>query len=118
MGGHVVLSVKFLMTHGARIGLTLEVGCHVVPVEVGGVGVGVVAHLAAVVVPVLDAEAAYTDGGGGLGRGVEAEAVLVEVGQLCLHLLLELVGHQVGRGTGGPRLGVHAESGAARHLNR
>jgi len=64
VGSHVVLAVKFLVTHGARVGLALEVGGDIVPVEVGGVGVRVVAHLAPVIVPVLDAEAADTDGCG------------------------------------------------------
>ena len=98
MSRHIVLPVELLVADAAGIGLALQVGGHVVAVKVGGMRVRVVAHLAAVRVAVLDAEAADADGGGRLGAGAEAEAILVEVGQLGLHLLLELVGHQVGRG--------------------
>lgn len=93
-------------------------GGDVVPVKVGRVGVRVVAHLAAVGVPVLDAEAADTDGRGGVRRRVEAEAALVEAGQLGLHLLLELVGHQVGGGAGRAGLGVQAQARTRGHLDR
>jgi len=90
---HVVLSVELLLAHGARVGLALEVGGDVVPVEVGGMGVGVVADLAAVGVTVLDAEAADADGRGSVPAHPADAAGLVKVGQLRLNLLLELVGH-------------------------
>jgi len=67
---------------------------HVVPVEVAGVGVGVVAHLAAVGVSILYAKAANADGIGAVV--VVGPGLGVQTGQLCLYFLLELVGHQVG----------------------
>ena len=48
MGGHVVLPVELFMTNFAGVGVPLEVGRHVVPVEVAGVGVGVIANFTAV----------------------------------------------------------------------
>lgn len=48
---------------------------HIVPVEVAGVGVGVIAHLASVGGSVLDTEAAYTDG----VVGVEPHSAVVGV---------------------------------------
>ena len=118
MGRHVVLAVELLLADGAGVGLALKVGGHVVPVEVGRVGVGVVAHLAPVRVAVLDAEAADADGRGRVGGGRQAATsataagsggVLIKVCQLGLNLLLELVGHEVGRRTGCVR--VKAEAG-------
>ena len=59
---HVVLPVELLVAHGAGVGLAVQVGGDVVTVEVGRVGVRVVAHLAAVGVAIQDAEAADADG--------------------------------------------------------
>ncbi len=83
---HVVLPVELLRADGARVGLAVQVGGDVVAVEVGRVGVGVVAHLAAVGVALLHAEAPDADrvallgslgrrGGGGGGRGCLGRAV-------------------------------------------
>ena len=63
---HVVLPVELLVTHSARVGLALEVGGDVVPVEVAWVGVGIVTHLTSVCIPVLYAETADRDGRGRL----------------------------------------------------
>ena len=113
---HVVLPVELLMTHLARVGVPVQVGGDVVPVEVAGVGVRVVAHLAAVRVlwwPLVDAEAADADGVGGVLGGAEAAAVVgVEVGQLRLDLLLHLEVHQVWAGAGGAGLRVNTAPGA------
>ena len=113
---HVVLPVELLVTHSARVGLALEVGGDVVPVEVAWMCVRVVAHLAAVRVlwwPLVDAEAADADGVGGVLGGAEAAAVVgVEVGQLRLNLLLHLEVHQVWAGAGGAGLRVNTAPGA------
>ena len=61
MSRHVVFPVELLVADGARVGLALQVSGDIVPMEVARMGVRVVAHLAAVRVPVLDAEAAYAD---------------------------------------------------------
>jgi len=108
--GHVVLPVELLVADSARVGLALQVGGHVVAVEVAGVRVGVVAHLAPVRVSILDAEAPYGDGRGGVG-GAGQEALRGRLGvqtrQLALDLLLHLVAHEIGRGAGrGGRLRV------------
>ena len=73
-------------------------GGHVVPMEVAGVGVGVVAHLAAVRVlwwPLVGAETPDADGGGIISRAQAAATIGVEVCQLRLDLLLHLEIHQV-----------------------
>jgi len=105
---HVVLPVELLVADGAWVGLALEVGGDVVPVEVARVSVCIVAHLATVSVPVLDAEAADRDGGGSVRRaGQEAlrRRLCIQACQLRLDLLLHLVAHQVrGRARGGARL--------------
>ena len=62
MRRHVVLAVELLRTDAARITLAVEMSRDVMPVEVGGVGVRVVAHLAPVRRALLDAEAADADG--------------------------------------------------------
>ena len=73
MSRHVVLAVELLVADAAGVGLALQVCGDVVPVEVARVGVGVVADFAAVVVALLDAEAADGDGRGVAGRpGQEA----------------------------------------------
>ena len=104
------------MTHLARVGVPVQVGGDVVPVEVAWVGVRVIAHLAAVRVlwwPLVDAEAADADGVGGVLRRAEAAAVVgVEVGQLRLDLLLHLEVHQVWAGAGGAGLRVNTAPGA------
>jgi len=90
-------------------------GGHVVPMEVAGVGVGVVAHLAAVRVlwwPLVGAETPDADGGGIISRAQAAATIGVEVCQLRLDLLLHLEIHQVGAGAGGAGLGVQAAPGA------
>ena len=98
---HIVLSIELLVADGAGVGLPLQMRGDIVPVEVARVGVGIVAHLAAVSVAVLDAEAANADW---IGAVVAVDPGLgVQTGQLCLHLLLELVGHQV-RGRRGGRV--------------
>ena len=48
MGGHVVLPVELFMTNFAGVGVPLQVGRHVVPVEVAGMGVGIVANFTTV----------------------------------------------------------------------
>ena len=48
VGGHVVLPVELFMTNFAGVGVPLEMGGHVVPVEVAGVGVGIVANFTTV----------------------------------------------------------------------
>lgn len=64
MRGHVVFSVEFLGAHRARVGLPVQVGGDVMSVEVRGVGVGVVAHLAPVGVSLLGAVGPDADGRG------------------------------------------------------
>ena len=58
---HVVLPVELLGTDGAGVRLPVEVGGHIVPVEIGRVGVGVVADLASVGVALLGAIAPDAD---------------------------------------------------------
>ena len=121
VSGHVVLPVELFMTNFARVGVPLEVGGHVVPVEVAGVGVGVVANFTPVRVlwrPLVRAEAADADGVGALGRTQPAGVVCVEVGKFGFNFLLHLEVHQVGRGTGraGLGLGVHAPAGAGQRV--
>lgn len=101
---HIVLPVKLLMTDSAWIGLALQVCGDVVPVEVAGMRVCVVADLASVRVPILDAEAADGDWCGSVrraGKDALGCGLGIEAGQLGLYLLLHLVAHQVRRGTGG-----------------
>ena len=114
---HVVLPVELFMTNFARVGVPLQMGGYIVPVEVARVGVGVVADLTAVRVlgrSLIRAEAADADGIGSLGRAKTAGVVGVEVGKFWFDLLLHLEVHQVGRGARGARLGlgVHAQAGA------
>ena len=108
MSRHVVFPVELLVADSAWVGLALEVGGDIVPVEVAWMSVRVVAHLAAVSVPVLDAEAPDRDGGGSVGRaGQEAlrRRLCIQARQLRLDLLLHLVAHQVwGGARGGARL--------------
>jgi len=66
VSSHIILPVKLFVADSARIGFTLEVGGHVVPVEVAWVGVGIVTHLTSVCIPVLYAETADRDGRGRL----------------------------------------------------
>ena len=105
MRGHVVLPVELLGADAAGVALPVEVRGHVMPVEVGRVGIGVVAHLAAVRVALLDAEAPDGDGtvsaaahrvhhagplgrlAGGRGRGVGGSGRVVERRQLRLRVL-------------------------------
>jgi len=101
---HVVLPVELLVADGARVGLALEVSGDIVPVEVAWVSVGIVANLATVGVPILDAEAADGDRCRGIcGAGQEAlrSRLCIQAGQLRLDLLLHLVAHQVGGGARG-----------------
>ena len=58
MGGHVVLPVELFMTNFAGVGVPLEVGGHVVPVEVAGMGVGIVANFTTVRIAFLKTVAA------------------------------------------------------------
>ena len=58
VGGHVVFSVELLGADRARVRLSVQVRGHVVPVEVGGMRVRIVAHLAPVGVALLKAVAA------------------------------------------------------------
>ena len=84
MGGHVVLPVELFMTNFAGVGVPLEMGRHVVPVEVAGVGVGVIANFTAVGVlwwPFVRAETADADGIWTLGRPKTGRVVCVEVGK-------------------------------------
>jgi len=105
---HVVLPVELLLADGAWVGLALEVGGDIVPMEVARVSVCVVAHLAPVRIPVLDAEAADRDGGGSVRRASQEalrRRLCIQACQLRLNLLLHLVAHQVWRGAwGGARL--------------
>ena len=104
MSRHVVFPVELLMADGARVGLALQVGGHIVPVEVARMGVRVVAHLATVRVPVLDAEAADGDGRRRIRRSSQEalrRRLSIQACQLRLYLLLHLVAHQVGGGARG-----------------
>ena len=117
MEAHSVLSVELFMTNFAGVGVPLEVGRHVVPVEVAGVGVGIVAHFTTVGVlwwTLVRTETADADGIGTLGRTKTRGVVGVEVGKFGLDLLLHLEVHQVGAGAGRARLrlGVHTAAGA------
>ena len=117
MSRHVVLPVELFMTNFAGVGVPLEVGRHVVPVEVAGVGVGIVAHFTTVGVlwwSLVRTETADADGIGTLGRTKTRGVVGVEVGKFGLDLLLHLEVHQVGAGAGRARLrlGVHTAAGA------
>ena len=100
---HVVLPVELLMTHLARVGVPVQVGGDVVPVEVAWVGVRVVAHLAAVRVPVLDAEASDRDWRCrvcGPCQQTLRRSLCIQACQFGFNLLLHLVAHQVGRWAG------------------
>ena len=100
---HVVLPVELLVADLAGVGVPVQVSGHVVPVEVAGVGVGVVADLAAVGVlwwSLVGAEAADADGVWRLGGAQSAAGVGVEVGQFRLNLLLHLKVHQIGTWAG------------------
>ena len=69
--GHVVLPVELFMTNFAGVRVALQVGRHVVAVEITGVGVGIVANLTTVGVlwwTLVRAETANADGIGTLGR--------------------------------------------------
>ena len=104
---HVVFPVELLVADGAWVGLALQVSGDIVPMEVAGMGVRVVAHLAAVRVPVLDAEAADGDGSRRISRSRQEALrcrLSIQACQLGLNLLLHLVAHQVG---GGARGGAH-----------
>ena len=71
VSGHVVLPVELFMTNFAGVGVPLEVGRHVVPVEVAGVGVGIVANFTTVGVlwwTLVRTETANADGIRTLGR--------------------------------------------------
>ena len=70
VGSHVVLAVELLVTHATRVGLAVQVGGHVMPVEVGGVSIGIVANFAPVSVALLDTEAPDADGIGVISRGI------------------------------------------------
>jgi len=108
MSSHVVLPVELLVADSAWVGLALEMGGDVVPMEVARMSVCIVAHLAAVSVPVLDAEAADRDGGGSVRRACQEalrRRLCIQACQLRLNLLLHLVAHQVrGGARGGARL--------------
>ena len=117
VGGHVVLPVELFMTNFAGVGVPLEVGRHVVPVEVAGVGVGVVANFTTVGVlwwTLVRTETANADGIWTLGRTQTGRVVCVEVGKFGFDFLLHLKVHQVGAGArwAGLRLGVHTTAGA------
>lgn len=108
---HVVLAVELFVANFAGVGIALEVGGHIVPVKVAGVGVGIVADLAAVRVlwrTLVSAETPDTDRCWVVRRAEAPAAVGVEICQLRLDLLLHLEVHQVGTGTGGAGLRVHA----------
>ena len=101
MCGHVVLPVELFMTNFAGVGVPLEVGRHVVPVEVAGVGVGVVANFTTVGVlwwTLVRTETANADGVRALGRTKTRRVVRVEVGKFGFDFLLHLKVHQVGAG--------------------
>ena len=69
--GHVVLAVELFVADFAGVGVALEVGGDVVPVEVAGVGVGVVANFTTVGVlwwTLVCTETANADGIRTLGR--------------------------------------------------
>ena len=111
VGRHVVLAVELFVTNFAGIGIALEVGGHIVPMEIAGVGVGVVADLAAVRVlwrTLVSAETPDTNRGRIVRRAESPAAVGVEIGQLRLNFLLHLEVHQVWTGTRGAGLRVHA----------
>ena len=117
MGGHVVLPVELFMTNFAGVGVPLQVGRHVVPVEVAGMGVGIVANFTTVGVlwwTFVRTETANADGIWTLGRTQTGRVVCVEVGKFGFDFLLHLEVHQVGAGAGraGLRLGVHTAAGA------
>ena len=66
MSCHVIFSVEFLGADSARIRFSVQMCCDIVPVEVGGVRVRVVTHLASVSVPLLETVTANADGVGGV----------------------------------------------------
>lgn len=66
---HVILAIKLLGTHRAWVRLSVQVSSDIVPVEIGRMGVRVVADLASVSVSLLDAKAANADGIVVSGRG-------------------------------------------------
>ena len=107
VGRHVVLAVELFVANFAGVGIALEVGGHIVPMKVAGVGVGIVADLAAIRVlwrTLIGAETPNTDRGRVVRRAEAPAAVSVEIRQLRLNLLLHLEVHQVGTGTGGAGL--------------
>jgi len=64
VSSHVVFAVELLGANCARIRLPVQMGCDVMPMKVGGVSVGVVAHFAPVGVALLDTVTPDADGGG------------------------------------------------------
>ena len=48
VSGHVVFSIEFLVANLAGIGVPLQMGRDIVSVKVAWVGIGVVAHFAAI----------------------------------------------------------------------
>ena len=114
---HVVLAVELFVADFAGVGVALEVGGDVVPVEVAGVGVGVVAHLATVRVlwwTFVDAETSNADRVWRLGGAQSTCRSGVKICEFGFNLLLHLEVHQVGAGAGraGLRLGVNTAAGA------
>ena len=109
--GHVVLAVELFVADFAGVWVALEVGGDVVPVEVAGVGVGVVAHLATVRVlwwTFVDAETSNADRVWRLGGAQSTRRRGVKICEFGFNLLLHLEVHQVGAGAGRAGLGVHA----------
>ena len=113
MSSHVVLPVELLVADLARVGVPVQVSGHIMPVEVAGVGVGVVADLAAVGVlwwSFIGAEAADADRVGRLRRAETIAGVGIEIGQLRLNLLLHLEVHEIWTGAGGAWVRVNTAS--------
>lgn len=106
VSSHIVFTVELLVADIAGIGLPVQMCCHIMPVEVRGVSVRVVADLAPVSIALLNAETPDADGIRVIGRGatsflwraigariggatvphVRGGGIVVESGQLSLSM--------------------------------
>ena len=75
MRRHIVFAVEFLVTHGTWVGFSVQVSGHVMSMEIGGVGIGVVTDFTPIGVPFLQAIRPNRNGGigvAGAGRAGRA----------------------------------------------